>query len=90
VNERHLCMQVHAYTFRNEDKSIRWTWAQDPFAEIYAFVEEGVDGLFTDFPDTAIAAVERAQQADVAPLQAPARRGSRIIESSATACAKCF
>jgi glycerophosphoryl diester phosphodiesterase len=57
---RCACMQVHAYTFSNENAYLPWTWGQDPFAEMHAFLEEErVDGLFTDFPDAATAYRER-------------------------------
>jgi hypothetical protein len=47
---------VHPYTFRNEDTDLAWTWAEDPYKEMAAFLEvEQIDGLFTDFTATAVA-----------------------------------
>jgi glycerophosphoryl diester phosphodiesterase len=55
---------VHPYTFRNENQflpadlrrgSSPTDWG-DPFAEYAAFFAAGVDGLFSDHPDTAVAA----------------------------------
>lgn len=43
-------MKVHAYTFRNEHRHLRWDYGQDPYDEYQTFVDMGVDGLFTDFP----------------------------------------
>lgn len=66
---RRLVLQVHPYTFRNEDSYLAWTWAQDPYPEMYAFVEqEGIDGFFTDFPDTAVAFRHRLALGDVQSL----------------------
>jgi hypothetical protein len=49
-------LQVHPYTFRNEARPyLAWNWAADPWAELYAFFgEEGVDGVFTDHPDSGV------------------------------------
>ncbi len=47
---------VHAYTFRNESRRLASSYAGDPKAEYEMFYKLGVDGLFTDFPDTAVAA----------------------------------
>ena len=54
VAEAHACgLHVHAWTFRDDR-------APTPFAsvreELFAAFELGVDGLFCDFPDTAVAA----------------------------------
>lgn len=43
---------VHAYTFRNEDKYLAWDFNQDPVNELEMYIDMGVDGLFTDFPET--------------------------------------
>jgi hypothetical protein len=59
-------VQVHAYTFRNEDTYLAWTWAVDPMPELLAFVDkEGIDGLFTDFTDTAVAFMHRLARGDI-------------------------
>jgi glycerophosphoryl diester phosphodiesterase len=47
---------VHAYTFRNEPRRLASDFKGDPMAEYKLFYQLGVDGLFTDFPDTAVAA----------------------------------
>ena len=47
---------VHAYTFRNEQPGLLSDYKGDPKAEYKRFFELGVDGLFSDFPDTAVAA----------------------------------
>ncbi len=47
---------VHAYTFRNEAPGLVSDYKGDPKAEYRRFFELGVDGLFSDFPDTAVAA----------------------------------
>ena len=47
---------VHAYTFRNEAKRLASDFKGDPKAEYKLFFNLGVDGVFSDFPDTAKAA----------------------------------
>lgn len=47
---------VHAFTFRNEAPGLVSDYKGDPKAEYKRFYELGVDGLFSDFPDTAVAA----------------------------------
>jgi len=47
---------VHAFTFRNEKELLVSDYKDDPKAEYKRFYELGVDGLFSDFPDTAVAA----------------------------------
>ena len=47
---------VHAYTFRNEQRRLTFELNKDPAAEYLAYYRLGLDGLFSDFPDTAIAA----------------------------------
>ena len=47
---------VHAFTFRNERELLLSNYKSDPKAEYKRFFELGVDGLFSDFPDTAVAA----------------------------------
>jgi glycerophosphoryl diester phosphodiesterase len=47
----HDKLQVHPYTFRNENKYLHFNFHQDPYVEYdYWLKEIGVDGLFTDFP----------------------------------------
>jgi glycerophosphoryl diester phosphodiesterase len=45
---------VHAWTFRNEDRYLARGYRGDPVAEYLQFYRLGVDGLFSDFPDTAV------------------------------------
>ena len=47
---------VHAFTFRNEARRLASDYKGDPKAEYRRFFELGVDGLFSDFADTAVAA----------------------------------
>ncbi len=42
---------VHPYTFRNDDVGVGFDSIE---AELAAFFDVGVDGIFTDFPDTAL------------------------------------
>ena len=44
---------VHPWTFRNEPGELLKDYAGDPLAEYQAFAALGVDGVFSDFPDTA-------------------------------------
>ena len=45
---------VHVYTFRNEAKYLAGVYKGDPAAELLAFFRAGVDGVFTDFANTAV------------------------------------
>lgn len=47
---------VHTYTFRNEPATLAPQYANDPLREYQQFYRLGVDGVFSDFPDTALAA----------------------------------
>lgn len=47
---------VHAYTFRNEKRRLAFDYGGDPAKEYLQFYRLGIDGLFSDFPDTALAA----------------------------------
>jgi glycerophosphoryl diester phosphodiesterase len=47
---------VHPFTFRNEAPGLVSDYKGDPKEEYRRFYELGVDGLFSDFPDTAVAA----------------------------------
>ena len=47
---------VHPYTFRSEAPGLLSDYKGDPKAEYQRFFALGVDGLFSDFPDTAVAA----------------------------------
>ena len=47
---------VHAFTFRNESRYLAHSYLGDPQAEYRQFFRLGVDGVFSEFPETAIAA----------------------------------
>lgn len=47
---------VHTWTFRNESRRLARTYANDPAKEYQQFLDLGVMGLFSDFPDSAVAA----------------------------------
>lgn len=47
---------VHAYTFRNEPQRLAGDYAGNPAAEYLQFYALGIDGVFSDFPGTAVAA----------------------------------
>jgi glycerophosphoryl diester phosphodiesterase len=47
---------VHPWTFRNEPKELLIDYQGNPTAEYQQFYALGVDGVFSDFPDTARAA----------------------------------
>lgn len=47
---------VHLYTFRDEKRRLAFDYSGDPKAEYLQFYRLGIDGLFSDFPDTALAA----------------------------------
>jgi glycerophosphoryl diester phosphodiesterase len=49
---------VHPYTFRNEPGRLASNYHGDPIQEYMLFYELGVDGVFSDFADTAFAARE--------------------------------
>ena len=51
-----LGLFVHAYTFRSEDRYLANSYQGDPWAEYRQFFRLGVDGVFSEFPDTAVAA----------------------------------
>jgi glycerophosphoryl diester phosphodiesterase len=47
---------VHAFTFRNETKYLAGLYKGDPQAEYLKYFRAGLDGVFTDFTNTGIAA----------------------------------
>jgi glycerophosphoryl diester phosphodiesterase len=51
-------LDVHTWTFRNEAYRLASDYAGDPTAEYKLFFALGVDGVFSDFTDTAVAARE--------------------------------
>jgi glycerophosphoryl diester phosphodiesterase len=57
INDAHKAgLMVHAYTFRNEKRRIPADFKGDPKAEYKAFYRLGIDGVFSDFADTAVEA----------------------------------
>ena len=52
-------LMVHAYTFRNDASLYGFT---DPTSEYQTYFRLGVDGLFSDFSDTAVAARAKIRQ----------------------------
>jgi glycerophosphoryl diester phosphodiesterase len=49
---------VHVFTFRNEKRQLASSYRDDPQAEYLQFFRLGVDGVFSEFPDTAVKARE--------------------------------
>jgi glycerophosphoryl diester phosphodiesterase len=47
---------VHPYTFRNEASRMPAAYGGNPIEEYLRFFEAGVDGVFSDFADTAVVA----------------------------------
>jgi glycerophosphoryl diester phosphodiesterase len=56
ANAHKLGLLVHPYTFRSEPTRLTGSFAGNAVAEYLAFYEAGVDGLFSDFADTAVVA----------------------------------
>jgi glycerophosphoryl diester phosphodiesterase len=54
-------LRVHTYTFRNEPATLAPEYENDPLREYRRFFELGIDGVFSDFPDTALLARARAR-----------------------------
>lgn len=54
VNDAHAAnLQVHAWTFRNEDFFLPFDLQKNPQGEYEIFFTLGIDGVFSDYPDTA-------------------------------------
>jgi glycerophosphoryl diester phosphodiesterase len=51
---------VHTYTFRNEVATLAPQYRNDPLLEYEHIFSMGVDGVFSDFSDTALKAREHA------------------------------
>jgi glycerophosphoryl diester phosphodiesterase len=56
ANAHRLGLLVHPFTFRNEQRRLASDDKGNPINEYLRFYELGVDGLFSDFADTAFAA----------------------------------
>ena len=65
---------VHPYTFRDEARFLAADYGGDPSAEYEQFFGLGVDGLFSDFPDTAVAG-----RAQAIPLPPAAMAGGAML-----------
>jgi glycerophosphoryl diester phosphodiesterase len=52
-------LKVHPYTFRDEPQFLAKDYGTDAAAEYLQFFRLGVDGVFSDFPDTAVRARDR-------------------------------
>jgi glycerophosphoryl diester phosphodiesterase len=60
IDDAHAAgLLVHAYTFRNEDFFLAPEYNGNPELEYERFFKLGLDGLFSDFPDTAVAVRNR-------------------------------
>lgn len=60
VRDAHAAgLLVHVWTLRNEPTFLASGYGGDPIREHVQFTELGVDGIFTDFPDTARLAQQR-------------------------------
>ncbi|MEM9537973.1 MAG: glycerophosphodiester phosphodiesterase family protein [Cyanobacteria bacterium P01_E01_bin.42] len=58
IQEAHaLGLEVHAWTFR-DDSSPDWVTFDNGEAEIQHYLNQGLDGFFTDFPDTGVRSVQ--------------------------------
>lgn len=62
---------VHPFTFRNESRRLARDHGGDPADEYRRFFALGVDGLFSDFPSTALAARDAFR--DAVPTRPPAK-----------------
>jgi glycerophosphoryl diester phosphodiesterase len=49
-------LKVHTWTFRNEQRRLASDYAGNPVNEYIQFYRLGIDGVFSDFADTAVAA----------------------------------
>ena len=55
-------LEVHTWTFRNEPSTLARNYGGNPARELAEFFALGIDGVFADFPDTALAARATFQQ----------------------------
>jgi glycerophosphoryl diester phosphodiesterase len=56
ANAHQLGLLVHPFTFRNEQKRLQSDYKGNPVNEYLNFYKLGVDGVFSDFADTAFVA----------------------------------
>ena len=65
-------LEVHTWTFRDEPRHVDARFGGDPLREYAHYFALGVDGVFSDFPDTALAArAALARSATTGPGTAP-------------------
>ena len=72
---------LHTWTFRSEARRLAATYGGDPAQEYRQFFALGIDGLFSDFPDDAVAARRRASLRKV---QVCNSRPMRLIEANSS------
>jgi glycerophosphoryl diester phosphodiesterase len=60
-------LRVHTYTFRNEPATLASDYGNEPQREYWQIYGLGIDGVFSDFPDTALAA-RRLQPTLISPI----------------------
>ncbi|MDO4232679.1 MAG: glycerophosphodiester phosphodiesterase [Lautropia sp.] len=77
ANAHKAGLMVHPYTFRNEARRLTSDDKGDPKAEYRRFFDLGVDGVFSDFPDTAKAAREEMKPEELNPAVRPIRPNDR-------------
>jgi glycerophosphoryl diester phosphodiesterase len=58
INAHRFDLLVHAWTFRNEDYFLPLDFQGNPQGEYELFFNLGIDGVFSDYPDTACAVNE--------------------------------
>jgi glycerophosphoryl diester phosphodiesterase len=59
VRDAHVAkLFVHVWTLRREPQFLPASYRGDLAAEVRQFVETGIDGLFTDFPDVAASVIK--------------------------------
>jgi glycerophosphoryl diester phosphodiesterase len=56
ADAHHAGLFVHSYTFRDETRYLAGFYGDDPQAEFLQFFAAGIDGVFTDFANTGVAA----------------------------------
>ena len=56
ANAHAVGLLVHPFTFRNEQRRLASDYRGNPVNEYMTFFEHGVDGLFSDFADSAVVA----------------------------------
>ena len=77
VDDAHAAgLLVHPYTFRNEDYFLAQDYNGNPEQEYEQFFKLGVDGLFSDNPDTGVAVRDRIACGDQTPRYS--QRGSSL------------